>query len=86
MAKYGRGLNREIVGAVNGGHILEPFDVAEIRHFARSNGWNVPETYVNVTLANASSEDHSLTYKKYFISEGDGLYRVRSNYKGSEWK
>jgi hypothetical protein len=35
MAKYGRGLNREIVGAVNEGTIDEPFSVADIRHFAQ---------------------------------------------------
>lgn len=31
MAKYGRGLNREIVAAVNVGLIDEPFSTIEIR-------------------------------------------------------
>jgi len=40
----------------------------------------VPVTYLNVTLANASSENHSHTYKKYLISLGDGKYKVRPEY------
>jgi hypothetical protein len=35
MPKYARGLNREIVGAVNQGIIIEPFSVADIRQFAK---------------------------------------------------
>ena len=31
MAKYGRGLNREIVSAVNAGIIKEPFSTKDIR-------------------------------------------------------
>ena len=38
MPKYGRGLNREIVGAVNQGIIVEPFSVSDIRHFAKDAG------------------------------------------------
>jgi hypothetical protein len=86
MAKYGRGLNREIVGAVNNGVISEPFGIPEIRQFTTSRGWDVPETYVNVTLANASSEEHSITYKKYFYATGNGAYRLRPDYRGPEWK
>jgi len=36
MPKYGRGLNREIVSAVNRGIIVEPFGTPEIKKFAFS--------------------------------------------------
>jgi len=86
MPKYGRGLNREIVGAVNQGIIIEPFSVADIRQFAKECGWDVPENYLIVSLANASSKDHSFTYKKYFQSLGNGRYQLISKYHGSEWR
>ncbi len=86
MSKYGRGLNREIVSAVNKGMILEPFGTSEIKRFTESKGWIVPETYINVTLANASSPEHSVTYKKYFVRTGDGIYKVRPEYRGSDWR
>ncbi|MBE7414134.1 MAG: hypothetical protein HS130_02415 [Deltaproteobacteria bacterium] len=84
MPKYGRGLGREIVGAVNRGDLKEPFNVALVRAFAKSKNWEVPENYLLVCLANASNESHSLNFKKYFESIGDGLYRIREEYKGSE--
>jgi hypothetical protein len=86
MPKYGRGLNREIVGAVNKGIIFEPFRTSDIRQFTASKGWSVPETYINVTLANASSDEHSETYKKFFIRIDDGIYKVKPNYRGSHWE
>ena len=48
--KYDRGLNREIVSAVNIGKISEPFGIAEIKRFAFSKGWIIADTYINVTL------------------------------------
>jgi hypothetical protein len=50
MPKFGRGLNREILSAVNIGKISEPFRIAEIKRFAFSKGWIIPDTYINVTL------------------------------------
>ncbi len=87
MPKYGRGLNREIVAAVNKGSIVEPFGVREVRRLIREKGWKPepPEVYVVVTLANGASDNHSPTYKKYFLSAGEGLYRLRTKYKGTEW-
>ena len=41
---------------------------------------------VNVTLANAASETHSHTFKKYFESIGSGQYRVRDAYRGLNWR
>lgn len=37
MAKYGRGLNREIVAAFNRGKMNQPFCAASVRGFAREN-------------------------------------------------
>lgn len=87
MAKYGRGLNREIVAAVNKGIISEPFSTKDIRNLIKLKNWKpVPtENHINVTLANGASEEHSLTYKKYFLSAGDGQYKVKPQYKGKDW-
>jgi hypothetical protein len=40
MAKYGRGLNREIVAAVNNGVILEPFSTIEVRKLIKFKNGN----------------------------------------------
>ncbi len=87
MAKYGRGLNRELVSAVNRGKISEPFTVKDVRKLIRRRGW-VPgptDNHINVTLANAASQDHSLTYKKYFVSLRNGKYKLKNQYRGEEW-
>ena len=87
MAKYGRGLNREIVAAVNKGSISEPFSIKDVKRLINQKGWNPGPTknHINVTLANAASEDHSVTYKKYFISTGKGLYRLKNQDIGKEF-
>ena len=88
MPKYGRGLNREVVAAVNRGSITEPFTVGEVRQLIKEKWWKPgpPEVYIVVALANGASDNHSPTYKKYFLSVGDGLYKLRSEYKGIEWE
>ena len=86
MVKYGRGLNREIVGALNQGIIDEPFSVADIRHFAQQSGWNISENYLIHSLAKASSQDHRFIYKKYFQSLGHGQYQLVGKYRGFEWR
>lgn len=87
MPKYGRGLNREIVAEVNRGTISEPFSVKDIRSLIKKKGWRIepPEAYVTVALANGASDDHSPTYIKYFQSVGNGIYKVKRQYKGSSW-
>ena len=86
-AKYGRGLNREIVAAVNAGLINEPFSTNDVRRLIALKGWHPKPTdnYINVTLAIATSKNHSITYKKYFISVGQGSYKVKEEFKGQEW-
>lgn len=87
MPKYGRGLNRELVAAVNTGLVSEPFSVKDVRKLIKAKGWwpGPSKEHVTVTLANGASDQHSATFKKYFLSIGDGLYRLRPEYKGSKW-
>ena len=85
MTKYGRGLNREIVGAVNRGIVNEPLSVSDVRDFVAQKNWDVPEEYLTVCLPNASAFEHSHTYKMYFESVGNGRYIVKEEFKGSKW-
>ena len=86
MAKFGNGLNREVVAEVNAGIIKEPFSVSDVKKMIQRKAWNPPPTekYVNSCLADAASEKHSQTYGKYFESVGEGKYRVREAYKGKK--
>lgn len=87
MAKYGRGLNREIVAAVNAGLISEPFSTKDIRKLIKIKKWKPEptENYINVTLANGASDRHSVTFKKYFLAAGDGQYKVKTEFKSNDW-
>lgn len=88
MAKYGRGLNRELVAMVNSGQIMEPFGIREVYRLIEMKGW-VPsptENYINCCLANGSSETHSQNYKKYFSTTGEGKYTVREEYRNVDWR
>ncbi len=89
MPKYGRGLNKEIVGAVNLGLISEPFSIGDVRKWINKyKDWqsSPTESYINVTLANAASDKHSGTYKKYFVCVDRGRYKLRSQYRGEDWR
>ena len=86
MAKYGRGLNREIVAAVNRGELSEPLTTASVRQLAALRGWKPAENLILVALGNAASDDHSPTYRKYFRSVGRAEYRVRDEYRGPAWR
>ena len=86
MAKYGRGLNREIVAAVNRGELSEPLTTASVRQLAALRGWKPAENLILVALANAASDDHSPTYREYFRSLGRGQYQVRDEYRGPAWR
>lgn len=87
MLKYGRGLNREIVAAVNSGLVSEPFSVSDVRRLIEQKNWNPgpTENYITVTLANGASINHSHTYKKYFVSLREGYYKLRPEFIGDEW-
>ena len=45
MPKYGRGLNREVVSAVNRGIIKAPITIDDVKCFVKSNNWSVPDSY-----------------------------------------
>jgi hypothetical protein len=77
MPKYGKGLNYEIALAVQKGEINQPFNVNDVKKYTQSQNWLVPISYLNVCLANGSSENHSQTYKKYFENVGDGKYILK---------
>lgn len=86
MTKFGRGLNREVVAAVNRGEIEEPFSVQAVRDLVARRGWPVRENHLLVTLANAASDEHSPTYRKYFVASRRGHYRLRDAYRGADWR
>lgn len=86
MVKHGRGLNREIVGAVNQGVIEEPFSVVQIRELIAQKNWDITEGYITVSLPNGSSITHSSNYKKYFESLGNGQYQILEQFKGVRWR
>lgn len=86
MAKFGRGLNREIVAAVNRGELREPLTVNSVRRLAELRGYKPTESHIMVALANAASDSHSPTYRKYFRSLGRGQYQVRDEYRGPAWR
>ncbi len=82
MAKYGRGLNREIGAAVNLSELSKPLTTASLRQLAVLRGWKPAESLVQVALANAASDDRSPTYRQYLHSPGRGQYQVRDEYRG----
>lgn len=76
MTKYGCGIGNEIVKAINKKELPETICTDDIKEFCKRNNWNVPDTYLNVFLANSSAETHSPTYKKYFIRVSEGRYKL----------
>lgn len=74
MSKFGDGLGIELVRAIKSGRISEPFTRNDVEKFVEEQGWTPSGNYVAVILANSSSPTHSLTYKKYFTSLGNGQY------------
>jgi len=40
MPKYGRGLNRELVSAINAGEIKEPFSTKDVRKLIALKKWD----------------------------------------------
>jgi len=81
MAKYGKGLAREVVDAVLSGELKEPLTRQIIKKFCENRGWSVSKKYTNVLLADSTSEKHSLTYVKYFERVGENEYIVKTAFK-----
>ena len=81
MPKYGKGLGREIYEAVKRGEITQPFNVADCRRFTVKKGWEIPEKYLRVALANSEvNRDHSETYKNYFVRVSEGMYVINKSH------
>ncbi len=77
MSKYGRGLGKELFLAVIEGRMSQPFSVEDCRKYAKSRGWDVPENYLRVALANSEvKRGHSPTYKDYFVRVSEGKYII----------
>lgn len=81
MSKYGEGLGKEIVKGVKNGELDEPLTTAKIKHFCIKKGWNPSEHYLNVFLANTSSDKHSPTYVKYIDKTNTGEYIVAKEFR-----
>ena len=76
MAKYGDGLARELVGAVNQGKLKQPLTIQKVRGFVKSKKWGTKDSQVKSCLSNGSSDNHSPTNKKYFNRIARGQYEV----------
>ena len=80
-SRYGEGLGKEIIKAINNGELIEPISTQMIKQFCKSKGWDVPDNYTNVYLANSSSEHHSKNFKKCFYNVGENQYVLRDEYR-----
>lgn len=85
-AKYGRGLAREIVSAVNSGVMQHPFTVEDVQRLVATNKWDVPETMLYPVLHGGSSDSHSPTHKKYFVNLGNGQFMLRDDFVSPRWR
>lgn len=81
MSKYGEGLAREIIKAVNRGDIIEPITYKKIEQFCSNNGLAATENQMRVILSNGTENKHSPTYTKYFERTRRGEYRILSKYR-----
>lgn len=81
MKKYGEGLGLEIVKAVNSGEIEEPITFEKVKAFCEKNGLRPTDNQMRVTLSNATENEHSPSYTKYFERTGRGSYIVRNEYR-----
>ena len=59
MTKYVRGLNREIVAAVNTGELTEPLTIVSVQALVHHRRWAVTDQFITLALVNAASETHS---------------------------
>ena len=82
MTKHGEGLGLEIVKGVNRGLIKEPLTTKKVKEFCKRQGIKATDNHMGVILANATSNTHSPTYKKYFERISKGEYRVLDKYRG----
>jgi predicted HNH restriction endonuclease len=82
MVKHGEsGLGYEIIKAVNQGEIIEPLTYQKIKRYCKDYGIPASDNHIRVILPNASENNHSPNYKKYFERIGKGEYRILPEYR-----
>lgn len=82
MAKYGDGgLGLELVKAVNSGEIIEPLTFEKIKLYCTDKNIEATENHMRVILPNASENDHSPFYRKYFKRVGRGEYVILDEFR-----
>lgn len=82
MTKYGEGLAKEIVKAVNNGEIQEPLTKKEVEKLCEKNNFQYSRNMLNVILPNSEIDaTHSPTFKKYFKKICTGQYVILPEYR-----
>jgi len=76
MAKYGKGLNKEIVDAINRGEIQNPFGIQDVILFTKNRGWNISLRHIGASLSNGCGRDCNGSRIKYFERFYHGAYRL----------
>ena len=81
MTKYGEGLAKEIVKAVNRGEIIEPITKAKVNQLCEKKKFNYSDDMKGIILSNSEIDaTHSPTFKKYFKRINKGEYIVLPQY------
>lgn len=82
MVKHGeRGLGMMIVDAVRAGDINEPITVEKVKNYCSVKSIEASESHMKVILSNATENEHSPNYKKYFRRIGRGKYAVLDEFR-----
>lgn len=82
MVKYGEGLAKEIVKAVNNGEINEPLTKEKVEKLCDLKNYDYTDNMIGVILSNSEIDAiHSPTFKKYFKKMGRGKYVVLPEYR-----
>lgn len=76
MAKYGKGLNKEIVDAINKGEIQKSFGIQDVIVFTKKRGWNISLRHIGASLSNGCGRDYNGALIKYFEHFYHGAYRL----------
>lgn len=82
MSKYGEGLAKEIVKAVNNGEIQEPLTQEKVKELCKAKNYKCTQNMLNVILPNSEIDaKHSPTFIKYFKRINRGEYVILPEYR-----
>ena len=82
MSKYGEGLAKEIVKAVNNGEIQEPLTRKKVKELCKKKDYKCTQNMLNVILSNSEiNANHSPTFIKYFKKINRGEYVILPEYR-----